>query len=520
MKSTTKRYLSFLMAWLLLMAVVAHLLISSEVDRWKLVVSNYGHDLVSDLRNKLDANEAVLSGFSAFLLAVDRGDIEAVNRYAASVTTAYPHIYMVEVARKVPVSQQADFVKNIRNEWRSDFSIKDFPELANRGAGPHVYLDERWPLMFMYPRLPKAEAVYGLALETVPYLSHTLGLARDSGKPVASPVFDLYEGGQVYILLQEVDRTRTQTDGSALNLFGAKMAALVLIKTDALLWERADSGIGKDIEIDAVMRSATSVKSTLFLKTSSEASSFDRLLPRFKSTELVEARSQPVVVTLKHQLRWHNIMSTGNAAIAFLYLCTLFFIPWLIGKHFRSVEQSERDHELAAYLATHDVVTALPNRYLFADRFDHAFLLWQRTSLPFALLLIDLDHFKEVNDSQGHNTGDEVLKTCADRMKGQLRACDTVARHGGDEFIILLETVKNADDALAIAEKIKAAISTPIETKVGNMTISCSIGITLCPMHGKTIDVLIRSADRAMYHAKAQGRNSAVVYQPEQGISE
>ena len=113
-------------------------------------------------------------------------------------------------------------------------------------------------------------------------------------------------------------------------------------------------------------------------------------------------------------------------------------MPVVLIRHFKSIERAEVELERSAYLATHDVLTQLPNRYLFADRFDQALSNWTSSGTAFAVLLIDLDHFKEINDKHGHEVGDLVLTAVANRMLQVTRFCDTVARYGGDEFVILI----------------------------------------------------------------------------------
>src|SRR5690606_31766231 len=118
------------------------------------------------------------------------------------------------------------FEKLLRLSWRADFKLKDFPSLTQRPALRQVQLNETWPLLFMHPELPQASALYGVRLETVDYLSHALAKAKRTVKPVATPVFTLYEGGNAYILLQRVKRSERMQQGGGLNFFGSTMVAL------------------------------------------------------------------------------------------------------------------------------------------------------------------------------------------------------------------------------------------------------------------------------------------------------
>ncbi len=161
--------------------------------------------------------------------------------------------------------------------------------------------------------------------------------------------------------------------------------------------------------------------------------------------------------------------------------------------------------------ATHDPLTQLPNRKLLYDRLAQTLALSERKQRQFALLFIDLDKFKEINDTYGHEAGDIVLQQTALRMADILRKADTLARIGGDEFVVLIPDIDHSDSVGIIAEKLITVIRKPVrinsESQVAEPCIGASIGISLYPRHGKDIDTLINAADKAMYDAKQMGRN-------------
>ncbi len=170
------------------------------------------------------------------------------------------------------------------------------------------------------------------------------------------------------------------------------------------------------------------------------------------------------------------------------------------------VEQ-QRDH--IAYLATHDALTGLPTMRLGEDRLDKALRASRRSGHRLAVLFADLDGFKAVNDSHGHDVGDQVLVTVAQRFQDVLRASDTVARKGGDEFIVVLEDISDAAAALEVAEKMIAMVSFPVRIRGLELKVGASIGIALSPDHGTDAATLLDAADHAMYAAKHAGRNCA-----------
>lgn len=177
----------------------------------------------------------------------------------------------------------------------------------------------------------------------------------------------------------------------------------------------------------------------------------------------------------------------------------------------RTQELSNANQHLQ-FLATHDNLTGLPNRFLFFDRLDQTIKKSRRLKNCFALLFIDLDDFKRINDSFGHVTGDEVLQKVADFLAQTVRDSDTVARLAGDEFMIILDNVRSTSDVEAITQKTLRAISQPIETKPATIVMTASIGISLFPDHGEDAEILLRKADTAMYLIKDGDKNNYTVH--------
>jgi diguanylate cyclase (GGDEF)-like protein/PAS domain S-box-containing protein len=167
------------------------------------------------------------------------------------------------------------------------------------------------------------------------------------------------------------------------------------------------------------------------------------------------------------------------------------------------IEAAERMRHMAHY----DTLTDLPNRALFSDRLQQALATAHRDKTHMALMFIDLDRFKHVNDTLGHNVGDLLLKEAALRMLGCVRESDTVARIGGDEFIVLLNDIDKKDDAILVAEKIRHALSQPLNLAGNIVSISTSLGIAIYPENGVSEEELINHADNAMYASKEAGRN-------------
>jgi diguanylate cyclase (GGDEF)-like protein/PAS domain S-box-containing protein len=172
------------------------------------------------------------------------------------------------------------------------------------------------------------------------------------------------------------------------------------------------------------------------------------------------------------------------------------------------ISDRKRAEEQIEFHAYHDVLTHLPNRKLFTDRLSHSLTHARRSGKSLAVMFVDLDHFKAINDTLGHTAGDELLLEMAHRLRDCVREDDTVARLGGDEFTIILSELRHPEDAVTVAEKIITAVQKPL--LIGGMPIevSASIGIALYPVDGNDPESLLRNADSAMYRAKESGRNT------------
>jgi diguanylate cyclase (GGDEF)-like protein/PAS domain S-box-containing protein len=173
----------------------------------------------------------------------------------------------------------------------------------------------------------------------------------------------------------------------------------------------------------------------------------------------------------------------------------------------RDVTERAQYEQKLAEMATHDALTGLPNRVLLSDRFTVALALSRRTRNRLAVLMLDLDRFKAVNDSMGHDAGDKLLRAVGKRLKVTMRKSDTVARIGGDEFVLLLPQIPHADEAAKFAERVLEVFREPFVLDGQQLNITTSIGIAVYPEGGKDIESLLKNADAAMYWAKEQGRD-------------
>jgi len=206
-----------------------------------------------------------------------------------------------------------------------------------------------------------------------------------------------------------------------------------------------------------------------------------------------------------------KIWISENARAVFDEAGTLLFYEGTV----EDVTESKLNQEKLEYLANHDPVTTLPNRLLMNDRLRQMMRGAQRNQSVVAVVLVDLDHFKLINDTFGHNRGDQLLQTVARRMQACVRESDTVARLGGDEFVLLLSGEGRGEAMSQVTQRVLKAISKPWQVEARELSVSCSIGVSIFPRDGRDVQTLLKNADTAMYKAKEMGRNNFQFYSPE-----
>jgi diguanylate cyclase (GGDEF)-like protein len=204
-------------------------------------------------------------------------------------------------------------------------------------------------------------------------------------------------------------------------------------------------------------------------------------------------------------------LSGSKESIANIFFTTLFSLLFLLISTALLLKAYQRTQQ-SQFLAEHDRLTTLPNRLLLEDRMKQALAFAKRNNKKFALIYVDIDRFKQTNDSLGHGAGDELLRETAKRLLSSIRQTDTASRVGGDEFVVLLYDVETIEAARKVAENILDALRKDIPFSGYSLKTTASIGISIYPEHGQDVDTLQKHADFAMYIAKSNGRNQVQVF--------
>ena len=235
-------------------------------------------------------------------------------------------------------------------------------------------------------------------------------------------------------------------------------------------------------------------------------------------TGMAAAQFAPDTICLTGSTVDNSWMAGTIAAVTFFILSTTrvlsVFDARMATRTARMAASLQKANAELKHMVLHDALTQLPNRLLLEDRISQAIGSCRRAGSRCAVLFVDLDRFKSVNDSLGHFVGDELLRAVADRLRAAIRAEDTVSRLGGDEFVVLLRQIERDEDALIVGRKIIELLGTPMEVQGQELSVSASVGASLFPEHGASAQILITNADAAMYHVKKSGRNGLQIFSP------
>lgn len=466
------------------------------------------------LRDRLQANDMALFNFAGLLSTLGAGDRDRAAGLARALVERYPHIYQMQVVRKLGHRELPAFVEQMRRGGFPDFQPKTFSYESDRRFQPLGTREQYYLLVFMEPALPAARPVLGLDVGAVPFLAKGLNDAAAKGRSLASPLFELAEGGgAAYTMFRPVGRG---SHGAAAGLFGGESHALLVILAATLEppLEIRDPRIAYGLRHRGYVE--TAFGDSLFSLPATPASPLERaLFPQLRVERDYSDVDVPFQFVMTRQMGFADLRSGG--LVAALGLAAGALGALLL--HFRTVARQGRllrEHEeRILHLALHDQLTGLPNRRLLDDRLQHAVDIARRQNDHVGVFFLDLDGFKPANDRYGHAIGDAILKEVSRRLAASIRDADTVARYGGDEFVLVCSGLQHAADALAVGEKIRLAVNAAYQVEGHSVTITPSIGVSVFPDNADDAYTLLNQADVAMYRAKSQGRNRVRLYHEE-----
>jgi diguanylate cyclase (GGDEF)-like protein len=464
-------------------------------------------ETVSRIDQRVLGYEQMLHGVQSLFATTHWHNRAAMHAYVETLQldANFSATQVIGLVDWVPAKFKAEHIKSMRAAGYSDYSIE-----------PNEMRDAYAPIIQRETIGMRKKLKPGIDVWVDPVRRMAMERARDSGMATISgktklrgdvsdngpPGFIMYL--PIYVQGLPHDSLQQRRD----HLLGWVYAAFHMNDFMASLYGDQPTGLavsmydGTDVNEDSLMYQSD-VGGTRVQAMPSGA---------VKSTEYMVVAGHNWTLSLRPQdvyaSRYARSIASQLALAGIALSALLALLTWLLihGRE-RALRMAASMTEELRHMAQHDHLTGLPNRALFNDRLQQELAHAKRQQGHFAMVFIDLDHFKPVNDNFGHGVGDQILKEVAARLQRCVRGADTVGRIGGDEFVVLLAQMSDTATIHELSEKLRLAVKTPFVVNGRALALSCSIGVAIYPQHGVDAIALTKSADEAMYRAKAEGRD-------------
>jgi diguanylate cyclase (GGDEF)-like protein len=338
-------------------------------------------------------------------------------------------------------------------------------------------------------------------MDSIPHLREPLIEAKIRGDNIASKPFMLVEGEDAYVMFRRVDRSESQGALRPEYIFTGLLTAVLVMKTGALLPSMHAPMTDHRLQIT---RKGEPIEPPLYNVPAKQPPTDleRRIFPTLRLQSNDYGTSQRMQLTVERPIRFADLDATGLTVMTVFALLSLGLLVTYLHGHSGNVEKALALEQKAEYLALHDPLTGLSNRHLLHDRVGQALAAWRRHGVGFALVFVDINKFKQINDRNGHAVGDQLLCAMSARLTDAVREIDTVARYGGDEFIVLVSAVSSEDDLETVRGKIQSVMARPFELDGSTLSVTASLGVSRCPQDGEDFQALLRHADKEMYGMK------------------
>ena len=493
---STPAILIAVVVWVLLCLIAVFAVIGLNLSDAKTNFTEHGEDYLDKLNRGMVSSETALKGFSSLYTAIGSTNPEKVSVYARNVLESHNQIFALEAIQKVSKSQLKDFTLNKRLSGYVDFNVKSYSFGESRGWEPLPEKRFYYPVIYIESKFAGASEIMGLDVSSVPFLEIAMAQATSMGRPVASHPFQLIEGNLGYVVVCPV------TADAHISVDMVVDAGQLQRPSDSLLKDGFNAIVyHKDF-------SPHDAEGQLFKVSGRARSAIEEMIfPVFSLKKSLATMDESFSLLMTRQAGWTDLSLNLIALMGLLSIASSF----ILYTYLRSLQRNRLDHiryqDLLWKLANQDALTEIPNRMLMLDRLEHAQAMSDRSGQYGAVIFLDIDNFKALNDSKGHDAGDLLLIEVAKRIKHCIRDVDTVARLGGDEFVVILSELGAEYDeanvaATQVAEKIQMMVEQPCRLQLFDYQVTVSIGITLFKGSEKTINDLLKLADAAMYQQK------------------
>ncbi len=497
-------YVISLALWLSLCLGVAVIVIVLNIRDAEKNLVQYGDAYSDHLDKEMVSSETVLKGFSALFGAVGSTDQAQAKRYVRQVIEANPHIFALEVVQAVAKNQLADFTAKKIRDGMPDFTVKSFSYDSERKWQAPKEKPFYYPIVFMEPMPGGSEDILGLDMDSVPFLQRAMSESLRRRTPVSSHPFKLIEGPLAYVVFSSIPQVFPHDNSHpALSTQDKLVVAMVIDAAKLAEPEQFPIFDGGMVLVHHQDFRPEDPRGQLLMASGPTRSFIEAaIFPAFTYEKTLATSGESFSLVVKRQLGWSDLSRNLLALIILLtILSSMMLITYLREHQQGRILQIENQNRLWQ-LANHDSLTGLPNRLLLLDRLEQLLARMRRQEKCMAVMFLDLDEFKQINDTYGHEVGDQLLKLVAERLRAAVREDDTVARMCGDEFIVLIEGVQDRALSEAVSRKIQQKMSEGFLIASQLIRVRASIGIAIFPEDGDSPEELIKQADAKMYADK------------------
>lgn len=494
-----KRQLSFVttLSWAVITCSLILAILLGDYRRFENEFHREAIAIEHRLQSHIRQSEAVLEGFAAFLSGIEQLDELSTARYAAKIRQRFPNIFMMEVAEGVSAEGLPALEQRQRDKGYTGFEVKAFDYQGERNWLPLPDRHRYYPLIYLSPMPEESRPVLGLDIASHSFLKSPLLRTLDTGKYQTSIPFRLVEEKDAYVMFMPVDGPEDAATGSEV-----RFVVLIVLLSEQLLFD-----------IKPLLNDATSV--LIYHDNLPRSDSTGHLfrqqatvgLQPFQARHQVDLEHERhgFVLELQHRLRLSDISWAAVVAAALTgLLIYIYSRNFILKRYSRDIEWAKDEAKLQ-FLASYDALTELPNRRFLVSMLESR-LQESGGRLILAMLFLDLDLFKQVNDTHGHRMGDVLLREVAQRIKRTLRQHDLAGRLGGDEFVVLLADYESRETVHRVVDKLRTEIESPYHVEGRSIRIRVSIGVALYPRDTDDLLDLLHLADKAMYKNKLARR--------------
>jgi diguanylate cyclase (GGDEF)-like protein len=481
------------LAWLVLV-LVSYMLYTLFWWQTQHILHTQKHNHIAQQIGQLQAQaDTVLQSFAAFQSRQAFPHDRSIRPFAQLLLQRNPHVYCLQTVQRITHGEVAGLEQMMRDAGYRGFKVHDYDYEKMRQSTPLEAKDVHYPIVFMEPLPREAEEVLGLDVNAINFLSPQLTKAGQEVKAWSTGPFRMIEGDIAYGITIPVYQLGGQNPDKSWPLY----AGLVL-KAKELMPNLQDFPPGWNVRVSYI-GTVTSAKKELFsISSPGELFGLANWLPTIEITSPIVSESQPFALETRQQLTWSAWFGLVPLMMAmFLTLVLLLALRWHYSERLRGIAVQRHKNQLHRW-ATQDRLTGCANRQCFDQQMTQA----NQNSIPFTLIYLDLDHFKQINDHYGHLAGDAVLVEIAQRLRRTVRSQDLVARWGGDEFAILVMGLNDQDRMAALKQSILNALEPPFIWQSHSLILSASIGMASYPAEADNLSDLLQIADQRMYRHK------------------